>query len=135
MGVKDDRIEDREGRGFEWTAFGGFVFVIVGLLVALSFGSPVSILISLAGLRLAALLPAIVKSLAQVRAATSTMISMTVRISELRLSMVLDEDVMAKTGVRIAPRGQEVTQTLQVRLRNFAERAGVIEPIRVLMPR
>lgn len=76
----------------------------------------------------------IVKALKQVRTARNQVASRTVKVSELRISMILDEDVMNRTGVRIAPKGQEVTNTLLARLRNFAEGVGIVEPIRVLVP-
>ncbi|MBU1676569.1 response regulator [bacterium] len=78
--------------------------------------------------------PMILKALRNLRVARTKMASRTVKMSELKISMVLDEDITAKTGARIAPKGQEVTNTVLARLRNFAEGVGIVEPFRVLMP-
>lgn len=57
------------------------------------------------------------------------------RISELRVSMILDEDVMTGSGVLLVPEHQEVTAPMLARLNNFSQGVGVVEPIRVLVPR
>ena len=57
-----------------------------------------------------------------------------VHVEELRLKMVLDEDVLTAKGMRLMPKGQEVTEAVLTRLRNFAEGVGVVEPFRVLVP-
>lgn len=58
-----------------------------------------------------------------------------VRVSELRLHMILDADVRARTGILLVARGQDVTYSVIECLRNFASRVGVQEPLRVLVPR
>jgi len=57
------------------------------------------------------------------------------RVSELSIGMVLDQDVVATNGLVLVARGQEVTPTVLNRLHNFALGVGVVEPIRVQVPR
>jgi CheY-like chemotaxis protein len=54
-----------------------------------------------------------------------------VRLAELMPGMVLDEDLRSSAGLRLVPKGQEVTNTLLVRLRSIASGIGIIEPFRV----
>jgi ActR/RegA family two-component response regulator len=58
-----------------------------------------------------------------------------VTLADLQAGMVLIEDVMAKNGLRLVSRGQEVTATLRTRLRNFSQSIGVVEPLHVLTAR
>ena len=76
----------------------------------------------------------IIQALDAVQVEQAALVSKVVTVSELRVSMILDEDVMNVNGLRIAPKGQEVTSTLQARLRNFAGGAGIVQPFRVLAP-
>lgn len=48
-------------------------------------------------------------------------------------TMIVDQDVRAKTGLLLLARGQEVTSSVLGRLRAFAGKAGIIEPIRVMV--
>jgi hypothetical protein len=57
-----------------------------------------------------------------------------IKASELRMSMILDEDVRGRNGVLFAAKGQEVTLTVLRRLQAFAQGVGVIEPFRVRIP-
>ena len=54
-------------------------------------------------------------------------------ISELGAGMIIYEDVLAKDGLLLASRGDEVTEIVIRRLRNFAESIGVVEPIHVII--
>jgi len=54
-----------------------------------------------------------------------------VKASQLVIGMILDEDMMSANGMRLIPSGQEVTQTILVRLRSISEGVGIIEPFRV----
>ena len=60
--------------------------------------------------------------------------SRVVTVAELAPRMLLDEDVMARNGLPIVPKGIEITETVLVRLQNFAAGIGVVEPFRVLVP-
>jgi FixJ family two-component response regulator len=57
-----------------------------------------------------------------------------VGVRQLETFMVLDEDVRARNGMLLAPKGHEVTTPLILRLRSFVLGVGVVEPFRVLMP-
>ena len=54
-----------------------------------------------------------------------------VRVKELTVGMILDEDLVSPKGIRLVPAGQEVTRTLIVRLTSIASGVGVTEPFRV----
>ncbi len=53
--------------------------------------------------------------------------------AELRPAMVVDQDVRAKNGLLLLARGQEVTPSVLGRLRSFAAKFGIAEPVRVLV--
>lgn len=54
-----------------------------------------------------------------------------VEIAQLVPGMLLDQDVMSSKGVRLVPKGQEVTRTMLERLHSVAAGIGIIQPIRV----
>lgn len=54
------------------------------------------------------------------------------RLREVRAGMTFAEDVTSKAGVLLIARGQEVTQGLLDRIRNFSESIGVREPVRMI---
>lgn len=56
-----------------------------------------------------------------------------VSFMELKAGMILSEDVLTKTGVLVASKGQEVSYAVMQRLRNFYNTIGVVEPIEVVM--
>jgi hypothetical protein len=53
------------------------------------------------------------------------------RVKDLSTGMVLDEDLVSLKGIRLVPAGQEVTQSLIVRLTSIGAGVGVAEPFRV----
>jgi response regulator RpfG family c-di-GMP phosphodiesterase len=55
-------------------------------------------------------------------------------LRDLRDSMILDDDVFTTGGTLLIAKGQEVTPLIIKRLHNFAETAGVKEPLQVLVP-
>ena len=55
-----------------------------------------------------------------------------VMVNGLAPEMILDEDVVSKDGLLLAPKGQEVTPALIQRLRSFSNQMGIVEPIRVI---
>ena len=57
-----------------------------------------------------------------------------VLFDDLKINMILDEDVMSKTGRLLISRGHEVSPVLLSRLNIFAQSEGIIEPISVLIP-
>lgn len=62
-------------------------------------------------------------------------IGRSVRVRELSIGMVINEDVWTKDGALLVAKGQEVTYPVLQRLHNFARGMGVVEPIRVFVPR
>lgn len=57
-----------------------------------------------------------------------------VGLQELRRGMIIDGEIRGKNGILLYTKGQEVTDTLIERLRNFAVSTGVVQPISVLLP-
>jgi response regulator RpfG family c-di-GMP phosphodiesterase len=56
------------------------------------------------------------------------------KVSELGDGMVLAEDVLLLNGRLLVARGYKVNRTLRERLKSFAERPGIREPVHVLIP-
>lgn len=54
-----------------------------------------------------------------------------VMIYELEDGMVLDQDVLTRSGVLIVRRGQYVTESMIARLKNYDSNQGIVQPIRV----
>jgi hypothetical protein len=55
-------------------------------------------------------------------------------VDDLREHMILAEAINSSTGILLASKGQEVTQSLILRLKNFGETGGVRQPFTVLVP-
>jgi len=77
------------------------------------------------------LLQAIIKPLLSLKIANQGLIVRQVRLKDLALGMILDEDLVSPKGIRLVPSGQEITRTLIVRLSSIADGVGVVEPFRV----
>jgi len=58
-----------------------------------------------------------------------------VKVSGIQIGMVLDEDLMSANGMRLLPKGQEITGSMLLRLQGLAESIGVKEPFRVTVVR
>jgi len=54
-----------------------------------------------------------------------------VGVGELRMNMVADENIRANNGLLLVSKGQEITEPVLIRLRNFSQGVGVVEPFRV----
>jgi CheY-like chemotaxis protein len=52
-------------------------------------------------------------------------------VKDISIGMIVEENIMAKNGVLITPKGQEVTWPVLQGVKNFAKQVGVQEPIRV----
>jgi response regulator RpfG family c-di-GMP phosphodiesterase len=76
---------------------------------------------------------ALVDTLATAPLQQGARVAQSIKVSEMRVAMLLDQDVKTVTGLLLVPKGQEITRTVLVRLRNFAEGIGVEEPCRVLV--
>ncbi len=56
---------------------------------------------------------------------------MSLKVKDIAIGMVVEENIIAKNGALIAPKGQEVTWPVLQGLKNFSRQVGVQEPIRV----
>lgn len=74
---------------------------------------------------------AIIKALLSLKISNQELIVRQVRLKDLALGMILDEDLVSPKGIRLVPAGQEITRTLIVRLSSIADGVGVAEPFRV----
>jgi hypothetical protein len=52
-------------------------------------------------------------------------------VRDLEPGMTVDQDVMARNGLMLLARGQEVTPSVIARLTSFRDTHGVVEPFRV----
>lgn len=52
---------------------------------------------------------------------------------ELRINMILDEDIKAENGNLLVSKGQEVTYPVIGHLRSFSRRSKIVEPFRVII--
>lgn len=52
-------------------------------------------------------------------------------VGDLSPGMLLEQDIVSTSGILLVSKGHEVTDTMLARLRNYASRGGVREPIRV----
>lgn len=76
--------------------------------------------------------PAVPQAMVKALADDSGLVmSREVKLRELATGMVIESDVMSSRGIRLVPRGTEVTSTVLERLRAVAQGVGVNEPIRV----
>jgi CheY-like chemotaxis protein len=55
-----------------------------------------------------------------------------VTAAHVRTGMLLEQDVVTTTGMVLVRKGEQVTETLALRIHNFAESVGVVEPIVVI---
>lgn len=56
-----------------------------------------------------------------------------VKVEELNTLMILEEDVRDRKGLLLVSKGQKVNLPVIVRLRNYSQGVGVVEPFRVRM--
>jgi len=77
--------------------------------------------------------PNILKLLENLKTACSNCKIKSIKISQLNIGMILRKDVIAKNGLLIASKGQEVTFSVKTRLLNFAKTIGIEEPIDVVI--
>jgi hypothetical protein len=77
--------------------------------------------------------PACLEAMAAFEAPEGGMEVRVLKATELFPAMIVDQDVRAKNGLLLLARGQEVTLSVLGRLKSFAARIGIAEPIRVLV--
>jgi response regulator RpfG family c-di-GMP phosphodiesterase len=73
----------------------------------------------------------IIDALAKIPLEGSQSITRMVGLAQLAPGMILDQDVMSSKGIRMVPKGQEVTRTMLERLHSIAAGVGIVEPLRV----
>jgi response regulator RpfG family c-di-GMP phosphodiesterase len=78
-----------------------------------------------------ALPPTLLKALSNLALSGQDRVLRKVRLKDLTIGMILDEDLVSPKGIRLVPMGQEVTRALIVRLTSIANGVGVAEPFRV----
>jgi len=78
--------------------------------------------------------PVVLEALEQVLGDEAKYVVKDITISGLKARMVLFEDVSTLEGQLLLSRGQEVSTVIIKRLRNFADKIGLKEPIRVFVP-
>jgi response regulator RpfG family c-di-GMP phosphodiesterase len=77
--------------------------------------------------------PACLAALAAFVAPEGGMETRVLKSAELRPGMMVDQDVRSKMGLLLLAKGQEVTPSVLGRLRAFAAKVGIVEPVRVLV--
>ncbi len=77
--------------------------------------------------------PNILKLLENIKASCSNYKIKSIKVSQLNIGMILRRDVIAKNGLLIASKGQEVTFSVKTRLLNFAKTIGIEEPVEVIV--
>jgi DNA-binding response OmpR family regulator len=74
------------------------------------------------------------QALAKLHVDTQAWVERQVTLKDLMPGMILDEDLVTPKGIRLVPRGQQVTRTLIIRLTSIAKGVGVSEPFRIRLP-
>lgn len=75
--------------------------------------------------------PEIVKELETISLSDESVQIASLKIKELAVGMVAEEDIIAQNDTLLAPKGQEITWPVLQGLQNFAKTVGVKEPVRV----
>lgn len=78
--------------------------------------------------------PGALSALGEVVEEEAGFVKATLKVAELRDDMVLSEDVLLQDGRLLVAMGYRVNRTLRERLKNFAQKPGIREPIHVLIP-
>jgi CheY-like chemotaxis protein len=78
--------------------------------------------------------PAILSALEKVHLEAGATEARCVSLTQIKSGMILNYDVVSKTGLLLLGKGQEITHSAIARLRGFAVTIGVVEPINVLVP-
>ena len=55
------------------------------------------------------------------------------KVADITIGMIAVEDVMAKNGALIIPKGQSISWPIKQGLQNFAKQVGVVEPMKMLV--
>jgi response regulator RpfG family c-di-GMP phosphodiesterase len=75
--------------------------------------------------------PDILKFLNNVKLDDEHVRVVSLKVQDISIGMIAEEDIVAKNGILLTPKGQEITWPVLQGLQNFAKQVGVREPIRV----
>jgi response regulator RpfG family c-di-GMP phosphodiesterase len=75
--------------------------------------------------------PSVLRALPSLTPVANERIVRQIRLADLTVGMILDEDLVSPKGIRLVPSGAEVTRTLMIRLTSIASGVGIAEPFRV----
>ena len=75
--------------------------------------------------------PDILKALNDVKLDDEHVCIISLKVRDISIGMITEEDILAKNGILLAPKGQEITWPVLQGLLNFSKQVGVKEPIRV----
>lgn len=75
--------------------------------------------------------PAVLEALRNIPLERSETVTRMIELRQLEPGMILDQDVVSSKGIRLIPKGQEVTRTMLERLHSIATGVGIVEPLRV----
>lgn len=75
--------------------------------------------------------PQVLEKLKHIRVNDSAREISSLRIQDLTVGMVIEENIMARNGMLLAPKGQVITWPVLQGLLNFSRQVGVVEPVRV----
>jgi hypothetical protein len=78
--------------------------------------------------------PAVIDAMKAAFAQEITHEMKTAVVADLQEGMILAEDIHSSQHVLLASKGQQVTQSMVMRLQNFSKTGGVREPFTVLLP-
>jgi CheY-like chemotaxis protein len=73
----------------------------------------------------------VLKALASLSTTAMGTVVRQIRLADLTIGMILDEDLVSHKGIRLVPSGAEVTRTLMIRLTSISGGVGIAEPFRV----
>lgn len=75
--------------------------------------------------------PEVLKHLGKVKRSDKPTQVVSLKIKDLTVGMVTEDDIIAKNNTLLAPKGQEITWPVLQGLQNFSKKVGVKEPVRV----
>jgi hypothetical protein len=78
--------------------------------------------------------PKLLQALAELRGASAQQDVLEIELGAVRIGMVFAEDIKTATGVLLIARGQEVTERLVERVRNFSHLHAARQRVRVIIP-
>ena len=78
--------------------------------------------------------PSVLVALRDILTVTNTFIIRRVKVSELVEGWTLADDIKSVKGTLLCSRGQEVTRSMRLRLRNYVSNIGIQAPIKVFVP-